>query len=60
MDPMNDDSSEQNVYKDLVTFLESERSDLRKAASEAVLSVNDRYDLSYIFQCMLSISQNQK
>eukprot|EP00560_Eucampia_antarctica_P006977 CAMPEP_0197829058 /NCGR_PEP_ID=MMETSP1437-20131217/5530_1 /TAXON_ID=49252 ORGANISM="Eucampia antarctica, Strain CCMP1452" /NCGR_SAMPLE_ID=MMETSP1437 /ASSEMBLY_ACC=CAM_ASM_001096 /LENGTH=445 /DNA_ID=CAMNT_0043430535 /DNA_START=22 /DNA_END=1359 /DNA_ORIENTATION=- len=35
-------SSEEQVFTDLIGFLKSDRSDLRLAASEAVLSVTDR------------------
>ena len=32
------------VYKDLISFLSSERSDLRVAATEATKQVTDRYE----------------
>ena len=35
--------SGEDVYKDLINFLQSDRSDLRLAASQAVLGVTDRY-----------------
>ncbi len=34
--------SGEDVYKDLINFLQSERADLRLAASQAVLGVTDR------------------
>jgi hypothetical protein len=37
------DQDEAKVYEDLIGFLKSDRSDLRLAATDAVLAVKDRY-----------------
>lgn len=34
--------SNESLYKDLIQFLQSDRADLRLAASQAVLGVTDR------------------
>ena len=40
---MTTNNDERNIYVDLIDFLQSERADLRLAASEAVMGVSDRY-----------------
>ena len=37
------DQDEAKVYEDLIGFMKSDRSDLRLAATDAVLAVKDRY-----------------
>jgi len=45
------DSGEQlQVYKDLISFLKSDRSDLRLAASESVLSVTERDEMENLIR----------